>query len=225
MRQAAYTPTSDTRPFAAPFGSVRMEVATVVAHMPSSNMVSIRIVGTAGRIIQKVVVPDGVTLSADDRVLVARCQSEPFWMVVTRVQSTDEYGSSLAAKAAKNALHPPDNFAVEAIGGGLLATWDCWPGSALAFEVQWTAVVDGGYDGYIYTYGGMHLYRQESQARSWLRVRAIRYDMEDYQAFASAWTAWQGARPQVWAENVREQLDQYIAAQEEMWVRHLEGNL
>jgi hypothetical protein len=202
-----------------------MEMATVVTHLPGSNVASIRLAGTHGRVIKRVAVPAEAVLNADDRVLVAHCQSEATWIVVTRVQTTEEYGLYQSTKAAKNALHPPDNFAVSSLAGAVLATWDCWPGSALAFEVQYTAVDDGEYDGYSYTYGGMYLHLQESQSKVWLRARAVRYDMEAYQAFASAWTAWTGARPGIWAEQVRVQLDEYIAFQEEMWLEHLEGNL
>jgi len=199
-----------------------MEMANVVSQQPGSNRVSVRVAGTHGRVLKHVSAPNGVTLNADDRVLIARTGSESGWMVVTRVQTTEEYGIYVSTKAAKNALHPPDNFTVTPVGGGLLATWDCWPGSALAFEVQWTAVNDGEYDGSTYTYGGMYLYHQESQSKTWLRVRAIRYDMEEFQAFTSAWTSWEGDRPQIWEENLREQLDQDIALQEELLLERYE---
>jgi hypothetical protein len=201
-----------------------MEIAIVVATHPGSNRVSVRLADGPGRVLKRVLLPDNLLLSADDRVLVCRTQSEIPWMVVARVQTTDEYGL-LAGKAAnQNQLHPPENFAVTGYYGAVLATWDAWPGAALCWEVQWTSSEEE-YDGLTYTCGGMHLQLVTDNSVLYMRVRAILYDTDEMLAFASAWSGWLGARPLVFPTDVSAQLDQLAGVMEEIWARHLEGDI
>jgi len=175
--------------------------------------------------LRHVLLPDDLLLSADDRVLVCKTGSELGWMVVARVQTTDEYGLLAGKKANQNQLHPPENFLVSGYYGAVLAQWDAWPGAALCWEVHWCSEPGDSYDGMTYTGGGMHLQLHTESSMLYMRVRAIRYDMEELQAFASAWTAWQGARALVWPADVSKQLDELAGVMEEIWARHLEGEL
>ena len=225
MRQSVHLSMQAQRPSAPPFGTARMEIAVVVAPQPGSNRVSVRLAGSSGRVLRHVLMPDNLLLSTDDRVLICRTQSEQGWMVVARVQTTDEYGLLAGRKANQNQLHPPENFAVNGYYGAILATWDAWPGAALTWEVQWCSEPTDYYDGYTYTGGGMHFQLHAENTLLYLKVRAIQYDMDEMRAFASAWTAWKGARPLVWPANISAQMDQLAAIMEEIWARHLEGDI
>ena len=98
----------------APAGStVELQVGIVVSAQPGTNRIRVRLASASQRSIRNVTCGD-VALQASDRVLIARAPRESTWFAVTKIQTTNEYGT-----VASEALSEDEYEAIWNIGDTL----------------------------------------------------------------------------------------------------------
>lgn len=222
MTKRGVMPSPGARPI---LGSTRLELGTVLSHQPGTNRIDVRLQGVHQRVLRKVLIPAEGTFQQDDTVLICKVSSANTWLAIVKVADEDEYGLALSKVAGDSDLHPPSNLVVTGLPGFILGAWDAWPGAAICFEIQAndTGADSGGLTSY--SYGNVYLYPGLPPDRLYMRVRSLRYEPDEYEAYWSAWTAWDWAVPLMTAEMVVAQLDEFQHMIEILWVKHLEGEL
>lgn len=203
----------------------RLSLGTVISQPPGTNRVDIRLEGSHHRVIRNVILPMGASLQADDLCLVCRVPGSTSWIALSKIGRSDEWGLALSQVTDETDLHPPSGFVVTPMAGGILGTWEGWPGRATCFQVQYGNKPNGSTAGAMYTYGSHYLYQVSGPGRKWIRVRACRYAPSERESYWSAYTPWRGAIPQLSTSELRQQLDEYMHLQEATWQAHLQGDL
>jgi hypothetical protein len=175
-----------------PEGNSNILVGEVVSYIPGSGRVVARVTGLAGKTIKDVVVAEKVDLQQGHRILLAQIQ-DGGWVAVCRVLDMDEYGLAVSEMLAEKELHPPTNLTVTGVTSFVMATWDCWAGNAVCWEVQHNTTATETGASTRYTYGAYFLYPSATAVTRHIRVRAVRYDPSRYTAYYSRWSAWSSA--------------------------------
>lgn len=204
---------------------------TVVSWQPGTNVIDVRIGRTGNRVVRNVVLPFGLYPDAGDTVLVAHTPTDTPWIAICRVMDRDRYGLSVATTQAENELHPPTGFTVFAVDSLLVAEWQGWAGNSLCFLVQHNSVGDDdGNEVDFYTRGSYLLYRTTTAITRYFRCCTVRYDVDQNEAWYSAWTSWQGATsaPAATAANLdglEQGLLHHMHEVDWMWTKHITGAL
>lgn len=171
-------------------GLPNLVIAAVVRHLAGTNRATIRLSNLSGRSVRDVVVPEGVSLQDGDRVIVARVDDNPEWIILTRILDTSEHGLHSSPTLGRNEMHPPSNFTVTGAMGMVIAQWDAWTGNTVCWEIQHnSSAVETGATTF-YTRGSYFIYPSVTAATRYVRVRAVRYDPDLHAAWYSSWTGW-----------------------------------
>ena len=167
-----------------------LQAGTVIAHLPGTNTIHVRLPGAGDRVIKRVLIPYGEVFQSEDRILIAKSPAETWWMAVCRLQEPDQYGLYGSAALQENELHAPTDFSVYAIDQFLVGQWNAWTGKDLCYEVQHDASANDASINFFYTYGSYFIHKPAVYGRYYARARAMYYDVATDQAFYGAWTAW-----------------------------------
>jgi hypothetical protein len=167
-------------------------VGNVVALL-GENRIAVRIGKGGGRVLQSVVIADGVDFQANDRVLLGRISDKSQFVAITKVLDTAEHGIAVSDIMQLGGIHAPGNFQVEALEGFILASWEGWSGDTLCFQVQHnSSAAETGATNW-YTRGSHYLYDVGKNETRHFRVRSIRYDVKRRRTYYSGWTDWESA--------------------------------
>jgi hypothetical protein len=166
-----------------------------VVHVPTGgNTVHVRLSNIAGQTIRNVVIAEGLKLQTGDRVLLAHTRDDPHWIAITRVLDTEEHGLYTAEMLGENELHPPHNFVVTGGVGMVIAEWDAYTGNTVCWEVFHNSSASSTGQENLYTRGSYFIYPVTGAAETrFVRIRALRYDVETNVAYYSRTTAWSSA--------------------------------
>jgi len=200
------------------FATTTLRVAKVLAYMAGGNEVTVRVLGSS-RVIQHVLTAAGQVFRTQDRVLVAHVPGQSHWIAICKVQTTDEHGLSAGEVAEEQDLHPPSDLTVAGYSGIVVATWNAWAGDTICFEVESNTTASATGADMLYTRGSV-----------FVRVRSLRYDVKEDQAFYSGWTSWGSASSAAVAtqdsvDDLRETIESWIEHQDWTWSKHVEGEL
>ena len=208
-------------------GESRILTGTVVSQQPGTNKVDVRLARSGNRVIRNVLVPHGAQFFQGDLILVCTTQTMSGWVALTRIQDLDSYGLDSSAVQEEEKLHPPSNFTVAASGQLIIAQWDTWAGSPVCFQVEHKADprTSTAAD-VLYTRGSYYVYPASGMNETrYFRVASLRYDVESYKAYYSAWTSWQHATVGLTIQAVYSLLVGYMDDMEMRWDAHLRGDI
>ena len=166
----------------------------VIDTRAGARMCRVRLDNLSKRTIKNVIIPTGEDLQSGDIVILANLGQDPRWVIITRIQEGSDLGQHLSpTNQGTTQLHPPNNFTVTGIDGAVKAEWDCWAGNTVCWEVQHNDSATDAGASTRYTRGSYFFYFSTTPVTRYIRVRAVRYDVELNQAYYSAWSAWDSA--------------------------------
>jgi hypothetical protein len=170
-------------------------VGEVVAHMPGSNRIHVRMTNRSGRALRNVITAVNEPFRSGDRALIIKAPNEEHWIAVTRVNDTAEWGGlgGTALSTPESSLYPPTNFAVFGTRQALIALWDIYPGFTACYEVQINSSASATGATSWYTRGSHYIYEVTEPVTKYMRVRSLIYDMEEITLSYSGWSAWDSA--------------------------------
>lgn len=169
-------------------------VGEVVAHMPGSNRIHVRMTNRSGRALRNVITAVDEPFRAGDRALIIKAPNEESWIAVTRVNNTSEWGvGGSTLTSPESSLFPPTNFTVYPTRQAFVATWSIYPGFAACYEVQVNDSASATGAESWYTRGSHYVYEVTEPTTKYMRVRSLIYDMEEITLSYSGWSAWASA--------------------------------
>lgn len=205
-------------------GSELME-AQIVSQQPGTNLVDVRVGRMGHRVLRKVRVSHGTTYQAGDFVLIARTYTGQGWVCVVKIQDPDQYGLDQATSQAGNELHPPSGFTVYAANSLIIAEWGGWAGGADVCYLcrHNSSEKDENATDFI-TRGSYCVYKTTVATTRYFRVRSLRYDVTEDEAYYSAWTIWKNATSSPISTAVLHAgLLQYMHQRDWVWTQHIRG--
>lgn len=170
-----------------------IEVGTVVSAPAGAKRIDVRLPGGANRVIRNVLTIEGQFLQRDDRVVVARTPSETAWVALSKVANSSEGGGGTAVDSMGQPvypLHPPVGLTVTGYLDTIIATWTCWTGDGVCWQVQHNSSASESGATTLYTYGHEVVYPVRDETARYFRVRAIRYNWISASTEYSTWTSW-----------------------------------
>lgn len=160
----------------------------------ATGMCRVRLDNLSKRTIKNVIIPVGENLQSGDVVLLANLGQDPRWVIITKMQEGSDIGQHLSpTDQGTTQLHPPNNLSVTGIDGAVKAEWDCWAGNTVCWDVQHNTSATETGASTRYTRGAYFFYFSSTAVTRYIRVRAVRYDVELNQAYYSGWSAWDSA--------------------------------
>ena len=204
-----------------------MLTGVVIDTRVATGMCRVRLDNLSKRTIKNVIIPTGSNLQSGDRVLLANLGQDPKWVIITRVQEGSDLGQHLSPTSqGTTQLHPPNNLSVTGIDGAVKAEWDCWAGNTVCWDIQHNDSATDAGASTRYTRGAYFFYHSSTAVTRYIRVRAVRYDVELNQAYYSAWSAWDSATSTVPTAGDADTVDGFHASATPVadWLLALDSN-